>query len=151
MSSSQPTDIWNPKVSLYLLSHCQRALNHQAYEKSASYVPQLATKLHQWLDPLPTDRILDVGCGDGKLTTIFSEAARHVVGIDASPMMIEAAQRDFGSPCAEFHVVDCRHLEQYIDQDRDPQLATSEFDKMYVEPEQSPLKLVLPSAPHPCH
>lgn len=99
-----------PQGKLSFLSHCQRALNHQAYEKSASYVPQLAAKLQQWLDPLPTDRILDVGCGDGKLTAIFAQAAQHVIGLDASPMMIEAAQREFGSPCAEFHVVDCRHL-----------------------------------------
>lgn len=102
----------------------------QAYEKSASYVPQLASKLQQWLDPRATERILDVGCGDGKLTTVFAQAAQHVVGIDASPMMIEAAQRDFGGPNAEFQVVDCRHLEQYVEQD--PQVVAGGYDKVYV-------------------
>lgn len=38
----------------------------QAYQHSASFVPKLATKIVQWLDPQEDDHILDVGCG-GKL------------------------------------------------------------------------------------
>jgi len=41
-----------------------RGLTHQqAYQKSASFVPKLAGKIMQWLDPQPDDVILDVGCG----------------------------------------------------------------------------------------
>lgn len=39
----------------------------QAYQHSASFVPKLATKIVQWLDPQKDDHILDVGCG-GKST-----------------------------------------------------------------------------------
>lgn len=35
----------------------------QAYQHSASFVPKLATKIVQWLDPQPDDVILDIGCG----------------------------------------------------------------------------------------
>ena len=35
----------------------------QAYQSAASFVPKLATKVVQWLDPQPDDVILDVGCG----------------------------------------------------------------------------------------
>lgn len=35
----------------------------QAYQNSASFVPKLATKVMQWLDPKPDDVILDIGCG----------------------------------------------------------------------------------------
>ncbi len=35
----------------------------QAYQSAASFVPKLATKVVQWLDPQKDDVILDVGCG----------------------------------------------------------------------------------------
>jgi protein-L-isoaspartate O-methyltransferase len=35
----------------------------QAYQNAASFVPKLATKVMQWLDPQKDDVILDVGCG----------------------------------------------------------------------------------------
>jgi len=42
----------------------------QAYQKAASFVPKLATKVVGWLDVQPGDKILDVGCG-GKLNFLF--------------------------------------------------------------------------------
>ncbi len=35
----------------------------QAYQHSASFVPKLAGKIMQWLDPQEDDVILDIGCG----------------------------------------------------------------------------------------
>ncbi len=36
---------------------------NQDYQNAASFVPKLATKVMQWLDPQKDDVILDVGCG----------------------------------------------------------------------------------------
>ena len=66
----------------------------------------------RYLDPKPTDRILDVGCGDGKFTAEFSDKVSFVLGIDASPSMVESARQDYGSSRAEFKVVDCRYMER---------------------------------------
>lgn len=62
------------------------------------------------------ERILDVGCGDGKVT---AEIARTVpkgeaVGVDASPHMIEFARKAFPPPKVpnlEFHVMDAREIQ----------------------------------------
>ncbi|KAK4100647.1 S-adenosyl-L-methionine-dependent methyltransferase [Parathielavia hyrcaniae] len=68
----------------------------EAYQNAASFVPKLATKVMQWLDPQKDDVILDVGCGDGVLNVemarILSKGSGHVHGIDSSPAMITAAR-----------------------------------------------------------
>ncbi|KAL2009505.1 hypothetical protein VTN00DRAFT_5312 [Thermoascus crustaceus] len=84
----------------------------QAYSASASFVPQLTKTLLRYLDPQPTDRVLDVGCGDGKFTENFLPSVGFVLGVDSSPSMIESAKKDYSGPKTEFRVVDCRYLEQ---------------------------------------
>ena len=57
-------------------------------------------------------RVLDVGCGDGMLAVALRERGVEVVGIDASPAMIEAAKqraRRHGADIA-FEVADARRL-----------------------------------------
>jgi ubiquinone/menaquinone biosynthesis C-methylase UbiE len=84
----------------------------QAYDKSAAFVPQLAGTVVKYLDAKPTDKILDIGCGDGKFTAGYLSQAGYVLGLDASPSMINTAQENYGSAKAEFRVVDCRYLHQ---------------------------------------
>jgi protein-L-isoaspartate O-methyltransferase len=38
-------------------------LGFQAYQNAASFVPKLAGKIMEWLDPQENDVILDIGCG----------------------------------------------------------------------------------------
>ncbi|KAK3300110.1 S-adenosyl-L-methionine-dependent methyltransferase [Chaetomium fimeti] len=63
-----------------------------AYQHAASFVPKLATKVMQWLDPQKDDVILDVGCGDGVLDVEMARICKRVHGIDSSPAMISAAK-----------------------------------------------------------
>jgi trans-aconitate methyltransferase len=58
------------------------------------------------LRPAPDAHVLDIGCGDGKVTM---ELARRVprgsvIGVDSSPAMIELAQSTWGgaAPNVEF-------------------------------------------------
>lgn len=59
--------------------------------------PQLAwgRQVLQKLAPLPGERILDLGCGSGRLTAELLEriGAGHVVGLDRSPAMLAEAVR----------------------------------------------------------
>lgn len=45
------------------------------------------------IGPAPGLRILDVGCGDGRLATTLAAAGAEVTGLDASPVMLAAARR----------------------------------------------------------
>jgi trans-aconitate methyltransferase len=61
------------------------------------------------------ERVLDVGCGDGKVSAEIAHAVPHgsVVGIDASPQMIRFARAAFPSgriANLKFRVMDARHI-----------------------------------------
>ncbi len=44
------------------------------------------------LEPRPTDRVLDVGCGLGRMTRALSPRVAHVTALDVSPEMLSRAQ-----------------------------------------------------------
>lgn len=100
MASQPPKDHWT----------------HEAYSASASFVPELATKVVSWLNPQPEDIILDIGCGDGPLTAKIKERCASVAGFDSSPNLIESARKNYGSVSdLSWFVQDCRNLEESRD------------------------------------
>ncbi len=62
------------------------------YAQNAAFVPELGAAALGLLDPQPGELVLDVGCGDGALTARIAEAGARVIGLDASPEMVEAAR-----------------------------------------------------------
>ncbi|MDB6119054.1 MAG: hypothetical protein JWO08_2835 [Verrucomicrobiaceae bacterium] len=58
------------------------------------------------LDPKPQERILDLCCGQGVFSRLLLEKKAEVVGVDASPKLIEAARSRSNSPKAKFLVAD---------------------------------------------
>jgi trans-aconitate methyltransferase len=65
--------------------------NAAGYDRNARYVSDLAGPIVELLDPQPGERILDLGCGDGVLTRKLAHLGCTLVGIDASPELVEAA------------------------------------------------------------
>ncbi len=78
----------------------------QRYARNARFVADLGQPVVELLAPLPGERILDLGCGDGPLTRKLVELGCSVVGVDAGPDMIRAA-REMG---LDAHVVDGHEL-----------------------------------------
>ncbi|KAI1459927.1 S-adenosyl-L-methionine-dependent methyltransferase [Annulohypoxylon moriforme] len=104
----------------------------QAYQHSASFVPKLATKIVQWLDPQKDDVILDIGCGDGvvniQLQEILAQGSGSIHGTDSSPAMIEAAKEQAskaGASKCTFEVADALTLPQH------PHLQDGHFTKLF--------------------
>lgn len=63
------------------------------YHHRAGYVARLGQPVIGLLDPKPGERILDVGCGDGELSEAIFRITGSLLGIDASPDMVEATRR----------------------------------------------------------
>ncbi len=66
--------------------------NADAYAHNARFVAELGTPLLELLAPRAGEHILDLGCGDGVLTLSIAESGAHVVGVDGSSGMVEAAK-----------------------------------------------------------
>ena len=62
------------------------------YASNAAFVPKLGAAALALLDPKPGEMIVDLGCGDGALTVQIMASGARVIGLDASPDMVEAAR-----------------------------------------------------------
>jgi len=62
------------------------------------------------LAPRDGQRILDLCCGQGVLSRLLAQAGAQVVGVDASPSLIAAAQAHGGGPNVRYVVGDVRNL-----------------------------------------
>jgi trans-aconitate 2-methyltransferase len=85
--------------------------NAELYRERSSLQQTMAAEVLQALELTGSEQVLDVGCGDGRIT---SEIARRVpngcvVGVDTSSNMIELACQKSG-PNLRFEVADARSL-----------------------------------------
>jgi SAM-dependent methyltransferase len=71
-------------------SHSQ-SWNPEGYERNAGFVADLGVGVVDLLDPQPGERVLDLGCGHGKLTEKLVVTGARVVAVDASPEQVEGA------------------------------------------------------------
>ncbi|KAI9698528.1 MAG: hypothetical protein M1836_004109 [Candelina mexicana] len=88
----------------------------EAYTASASFVPQLGSKVLSYLDPQRGEKIIDLGCGDGVLTKAIADChVGFVLGLDSSPNLIAEAfesNMTYGLMRHTYEILDCRHLEK---------------------------------------
>jgi trans-aconitate methyltransferase len=92
--------------------------NASEYSAHSSVQFQWAEELIEKLGLLGDESILDIGCGDGKVTAKIAAQLPHgfVVGIDNSVDMIGLAKRTFSKPSVpnlSFEVMDARDI-QYV-------------------------------------
>jgi trans-aconitate 2-methyltransferase len=89
--------------------------NATDYSRHSSLQEAMAREVLASVDLADSNRILDVGCGDGKITAqIAARSPRSsVVGVDPSREMIDFARSHFGPatrPNLRFEVADARSL-----------------------------------------
>ena len=89
--------------------------NPEDYAKNSDVQLKWAQELRKNLDLQNQESILDVGCGDGKITADFAATLplNRVVGIDSSPAMIFYATKKYPTsqyPNLAFFCIDARSL-----------------------------------------
>ena len=85
------------------------AWDSSLYDDRHSFVWKKAADLIDLLDPQPGERILDLGCGTGHLTSQIAERGAEVIGLDASLSMIAQARQNY--PKLKFALADARTFE----------------------------------------
>ncbi len=90
--------------------------NPEDYAKNSDAQLKWAQSLTENLNPQQYKSILDVGCGDGKITADFAHTLpkSRIVGVDSSSAMITYAKENYSSriyPNLTFSCIDARSLE----------------------------------------
>lgn len=83
--------------------------NSTLYDNSHDFVSKYGEGILSYLNPKPTETILDLGCGTGDLTNKIFLAGARVIGVDSSLGMISRAKSKF--PEIEFLQMDARELD----------------------------------------
>jgi trans-aconitate methyltransferase len=66
--------------------------NPESYRAGAAFVADYGRALLEILDPQPGEDILDLGCGDGRLTQEIAACGARVLGLDSSAEQVRAAR-----------------------------------------------------------
>lgn len=99
----------------------QEAINGRLYREAdlvqyyapAKLHPSESTALVRYRDDIHGQRVLDLGCGAGRLTTYLRPLVERYVGLDVSAHMVEHCQKAF--PGLEFVQGDMRSLAPFDD------------------------------------
>lgn len=70
----------------------KQSWNADLYERNAGFVADLGAPVFDLLAPRRGERILDLGCGHGKLTLRIADAGARVLGVDASSDQVAACR-----------------------------------------------------------
>ena len=84
--------------------------NASDYAQSSSLQQQWARELIARLGLRRGQRVLDIGCGDGKVTAEIAASAGFVLGVDNSPEMIALAKHSFPADNLRFQLADASDL-----------------------------------------
>lgn len=70
----------------------QQRWNAGTYDTHARFVSEMAGEVVEWLAPQRGETILDLGCGDGVLTSQLAKTGIQIQGVDASHDFVVAAK-----------------------------------------------------------
>jgi SAM-dependent methyltransferase len=71
---------------------------------------RLGRTIAEWLDLQGSERVLDIGCASGTLTSVWASAAGEVVGVDFSSKLVDEANAVHGSSQLRFEAAEAAAL-----------------------------------------
>lgn len=99
-------------ITLLTYSYAHENWDGEYYNENSNIQYQWATSFLKKIDKDLTGNILDIGCGDGKITYEIAKAHPNckVIGIDLSDSMIQLAKEKYSLENLEFMVGDAQSL-----------------------------------------
>ncbi len=94
----------------------RRTVNGQPV--SEAQISVIVEQVVQGLDLQKGDELLDIGCGNGALTTRFEPHVDHIIGMDRSSYLIDVGREHFASDCLSFELMSIEEM-----------ISSSEFQK----------------------
>ena len=112
---------WNEEASVAAYSLGEPEILRQVTE-------EIIDLLDEWRLLGPDRKVLEIGCGIGRMQAVLASRVAEAHGIDISPKMIEAARRRCsGLPNVRFSVCSGRDLQGFADGSLDLVLAVDSF------------------------
>lgn len=86
----------SPEIENYLLDLVKKNYEEIAVEFDLTRQKELWPKIYQWAEMVPENsRVLDVGCGNGRLLEAFKDKKIDYLGIDSSQSLLERARQRY--------------------------------------------------------
>ena len=92
---SEPTQAPASSQQMSRQTTHQKKWDPALYDSKHSFVWKYGQEVVELLAPQPGERILDLGCGTGHLTSQLALLGANVTGLDHSPAMIEQARLNY--------------------------------------------------------
>ena len=85
----------------------------EKYKAASAHQKEWGKKLISGLNLIGSERVLDLGCGDGGITVQLAELIGDgmVAGIDASQSMIDSAQKNYKTENVRFELMDINAID----------------------------------------
>ncbi len=111
------------QVQNQLVDRLYRRTNLVSTYSSVKILPPEATAFVRYRDDIVNRRVLDLGCGAGRLAVYLQPLVARYAGFDISPYMIQHCQREY--PDCDFAEGDMRDLSRFPTASFDSILAVS--------------------------
>jgi SAM-dependent methyltransferase len=86
--------LWGSSLDTTRIDGLDAAARETFFEKGAVHVARLATGIEAMGTTLESSRVLDFGCGVGRMSLPLAERCEHVYGVDVSPAVLREADRN---------------------------------------------------------
>jgi SAM-dependent methyltransferase len=86
--------LWGSSFDTTRIDGLDAAARETFFEKGARHVAGLATGFEAMGATLESRRVLDFGCGVGRMSLPLAERCEHVYGVDVSPAVLREADRN---------------------------------------------------------
>lgn len=106
---------WDRQAKDHSDPHLQVSRHSRKMNVDEALLDRITEHIAEHLDLQPEDRLLDVCCGNGMLSSRLAERCREVVGVDLSEGLVQQAQTHFSRANLSYLQGDATQLKEVVE------------------------------------